>query len=186
MPSLVVAEFQNDLQGALQQRFLPTDVRKEWASIPGSVGVYSPRLDLAVGPFATGELRYGPTYDTLFERNRGFVTALWTAHRSNVGDGEIGGQTLEGLRTANRNARCFLAIEIENQVTRKHLMGGAINAAALGRLGIAVGWDQRRLMALLRLRRYLNFLAGVDKPTFSVNNLLILSPEQLSAAVSRS
>lgn len=86
--------------------------------------------------------------------------------------------TLDEALGANGNARCFLAIEIENKVSRKHLLGGMINAAALGHLGIYVGWSDVMVRAMLRARRYLHFLQSVGKPTMPVGNLLVLSREQ--------
>lgn len=83
----------------------------------------------------------------------------------------------------NRNARCFLAIEIENKVSRKHLMGGAINAAAPGRAGLAVGWSDQMVRAFVKLRAYLLYLARVGKNTFDPFNLLIVNRIQLAAAV---
>ena len=38
----------------------------------------------------------------------------------------------------NSNARCFLAIEIENQTDRKHLMGSSLNSSIMGKIGIVI------------------------------------------------
>jgi hypothetical protein len=89
---------------------------------------------------------------------------------------------LDHALALNHNARCFLGIEIENAVSRKHLMGGAINASALGRLGIAVGWTDARVKSFGRLWKYLDFLSRVGKNSFDTSNLLIVSDVQLSAA----
>jgi len=45
-------------------------------------------------------------------------------------------------------------------------MGGAINAAALGRLGIAVGWTDQSVHSFVRLRTYLLRLAQYSKNNF--------------------
>ncbi len=45
---------------------------------------------------------------------------------------------LEEKLYMNFNARYFLSIEIENQLTQKHLIGGIVNASALGRLEILI------------------------------------------------
>ena len=45
------------------------------------------------------------------------------------------------------------------------LLGGAVNAAALGRIGIVVAWTSEKLKAFAKLRRYLNFLGIVGKNT---------------------
>jgi hypothetical protein len=85
----------------------------------------------------------------------------------------------------NWNARCFIAIDIENQSSRKHLMGSAINAGALGRIGVAVGWDQQKVNQFVRMRRYLRLLSSLGKNSFSTANLLVLHREQLVEAVAR-
>jgi hypothetical protein len=64
-------------------------------------------------------------------------------------------------------------------------MGGAINAAALGRIGIAVGWTPDKVRAFVKLRSYLLYLARVGKNTFNPINLLVLSRQQLSGAIRR-
>jgi hypothetical protein len=71
-----------------------------------------------------------------------------------------------------------LALEIENAVTRKHLLGGVVNACALGRLGILVAWTDPMLRAAFGTRKYLAFLGGVGKPSVNISNLLVLSREQ--------
>ena len=59
------------------------------------------------------------------------------------------------------------------------MIGGAVNASVLGRIGILVAWSPDKLRAAIKLRRYLEFLARVGKNTFDTTNLLILSKEQL-------
>jgi hypothetical protein len=155
----------------------------EWASFTGYPKQYSPRLDLAVGPFSTvpGE-RLVNDYHRLAREHRGFLENLWECHAQNEADlnawNEQCAPDLDSALAANRNARCFLAIEIENQVSRKHLMGGALNAVALGHLGIIIGWTEDKVRAMFRARNYLQFLERVEKPTIAMGNLLILSREQ--------
>lgn len=128
-----------------------------------------------------GQLLLGDEYDRLFRRNKHLCARLVAAHRENAGGGEH--TDAVNVRSGNRNARCFRAIEVENQVSRKHLLGGAVNAAALGRIGVVVGWTPDKLNALLKLRSYFDFLSAVGKPSFSASNLLILAPEQLESAL---
>src|SRR5262245_58746223 len=96
-------------------------------------GVYSPRLDVAVGPFATNQ-RFIEEYNYLMETSRQFIDNILIHHKNNIRqfDNEIDILSFKKLKNKNANARCLLAIEIENRVSRKHLMGGVINAAALG------------------------------------------------------
>jgi hypothetical protein len=83
----------------------------------------------------------------------------------------------------NENARCFIAVEIENESSRKHILGGMVNAAALGRLGIIVAWTPEKLRAVLKMRRYLVYLATVGKRTFDPANLFVLTRGQFDQVV---
>jgi len=108
-------------------------------------------------------------------------------HRSNLRDhGQPDNHfDFEHVCMRNQNARCFMAFEIENEVSRKHLMGGAINAAALGRVGLAIAWNPEKLRAFVRMRSYLLFLSAVGKNTFDPSNLLILSKDQVMDVISK-
>lgn len=163
----------------LSQRFGDACV-EEWPAFTGAGRPYSPRLDIAVGPFAVEELKFGSKYDRLQIHHRAFLKTLWRYHEQNLVKYN-GGMAVpfDHAIGANHNARCFLAIEIENAVSRKHLMGGAVNATALGRLGIIVGWTDEKVKALVQLWRYLNYLGTHEKPTFPLANLFILSRGQL-------
>jgi len=151
---------------------------------------YSPVLDVAVGPFS---IRDGENhildYTELFERNIDFISKLVRTHFGNlslISDKcnveEMQEQVrlkVEDLSSFNLNSRCFIAVEIENSVSRKHLMGGAINASVLGRIAIVSGYSDEKHNAFLKLYRYFMFLQSVGKPTFKTNNLLIVSASQL-------
>lgn len=156
----------------------------EWPSLRGVPGSYSPRLDIAVGPFSVGDEHFGQRYDGLVARHRDYLRTLWRAHAETLSRHD-GGQPVafDEVVAANWNARCLLAIEIENKVSRKHLLGGTFNAMALGRIGILVGWTPDKVRALVKARNYFRFLAGVNKPTIAVNNLLILDRAQAQAAL---
>lgn len=177
--------FQRRLHQRLETLFRGIEARMEWAAMATQPGVYSPRLDNAVGPFATEDRKYGERYDEMVEQYSTFLRGLHDRHIKNS-------QTLvvpmpqvafESLCSFNYNSRCFLGIEIENEVSRKHLMGGAINAAALGRFGIVIGWTPDKVRALLNLVRYLQFLGEVGKNTFRPHNLWVLSPQQFWEAI---
>lgn len=185
MPKSPVDEFQQELGQRLRTLFPGVPVKTEWATMRDENGLYSPRLDLAVGPFAVQDNVYVAEFDRLLETHYHFVQRLYDLSVSNLKKYDASPEIVDIQEAIHRNAnaRCFLAIEIENQVNRKHLMGGAINAAALGRLGLAVGWTPDKVKAFVRLRRYLLFLANVKKNTFSPHNLLVLSKDQLRDAV---
>lgn len=167
----------------LQRRF-GKDCVREWCAFNAPSRPYSPRLDAAVGPFAYERARLTTEYLRLVEQHRSFLERLWESHVRNLA--RYGSEEAFGFDMAinsNPNARCFLAIEIENRVSRKHLMGGALNAAALGHVGIVVGWTEDKVKALVQLRRYLHFLSEVQKPSMPVDNLVILGRAQLLSLV---
>lgn len=180
-----IRQFQDAL-GRQLTSLLKVEVRSEWRTMAG-LAMYSPCLDVAVGPFATGELQLGEKFDALLARHHEFLHHLYELSNENVDQHGEGGARFDfhDLAHRNWNSRCFLAIEIENRVSRKHLMGGAINAAALGRIGIAVGWTPDKVRAFVKLRSYLLYLARVGKNTFNPINLLVLSRQQLRGATGR-
>lgn len=77
-----------------------------------------------------------------------------------------------------------MALEIENRVTRKHLLGGVVNASALGRVAIVIGWIEEKVRALVKLQSYWSFLSSVGKNTYRTQNLLIMNPTQFNEALS--
>ena len=169
---------QRRLLERLCERF-DQECRMEWHAFSGIDSQYSPRLDLAVGPFAIGDLKLEEKYDALTEVHREYMASLWRAHVSNVGcsDQDIS-RLFHAASSQNSNARCFLAIEIENRGSRKHVLGGMLNAASLGRFGIMIGWTDDSVRMLVRARQYLMFLMEARKPSLPFSNLLILNREQ--------
>ncbi len=160
-------------------------VHTEWRSV-FEPGIYSPRVDVAVGPFAVvhGE-RYIDDYNEMMVNTSELFDQLIRFHLSNTQEDLPPGAIFVRLRDTNPNARCLIAIEVENTGSRKHLMGDAINAAALGRIGVVVGWTPEKFRAFLNLKRYFNYLKGVGKNTFNLGNLLILDKNQLVDAIQR-
>lgn len=169
-------------------------IQTEWRAVKEIKGIYVPRVDIAVGPFATEQgvsMEY--EYDLLTSKSTALLNLLLTHHNNNVQnylqmdeqilDRSLMLRNIASLRHHNRNARCFLAIEIENEVSRKHLLGGAVNASALGRIGIVVGWTESKVNALVRLLAYWNYLGSVEKNTFEASNLLLLSRDQLRDSI---
>ncbi len=185
MPKSPVRAFQESLCPKLTTIFPGVPVAREWAAMVDERGLYSPRLDIAVGPFASGTQVYVEEFEHLVREHEDFLCRLYECHLANLSQygGLEWGTDFVSVTAKNPNARCFLAIEIENEVSRKHLMGGAINAAALGRIGIAVGWTPEKVKAFVRLRSYLLFLARVGKNTFDPTNLLVLTKDQMQDAI---
>lgn len=182
-------EYQLELKSRLQYIFTGEEIEEEWRSMREeyALSIYSPRLDIAVGPFATRE-PLGLTYDRIMRRpaTEEFLKQLVEFNSINIekfGDGFVRPMELDEIKYMNHNARCFLAIEIENLVSRKHLMGGAINASALGRIGIVIPWSDEKLRAFVKLIRYLHYLRNAQKNTFDTSNLLIVTKDQMLHAI---
>ncbi len=168
------------LTSALTGEFAGCPVSAEWSAMRGEPETYSPRVDIAVGPYAL-DRGYGDEYDALGRIHQRFLERIHAKFRLNVAslDPTDFVPPLDDICAHNFNARCFLAIEIDNTGSRKHLMGGAVNAAALGRVGLSVAGRPGVLKPLLKTRRYLRFLASVGKNTFDNRNLMIVTVEQL-------
>lgn len=116
---------------------------------------------------------------------RRFIEKLIEYNQINLGmhDGFVMPATFNTIRNLNHNSRCLIAIEIENKVSRKHLIGGVVNASALGRIGVVIPWSDEKLRAFVKLVGYLQYLKNVDKNTFNTTNLLIVTKEQIQTAI---
>jgi hypothetical protein len=166
---------------------LREEVRHRRRDYPRRSRMYCPVIDVAVGPFATHQ-RHVRDYDRLTRDYEGFLFRILSAHAQNLNDfGSIyPAQTFYDLCSGNRNARCFLAIEIEKgNPDLKYLMGSMINASALGRIGILVAWNPYRLRSLLRVRENFLYMSELGKNTFDTTNLLFLDKDQLTDALGR-
>ena len=157
----------------------------EWSSI-FEKGIYSPRVDIAVGPFAVVEgERYINEYNYLMDVSSTLIYQLIEFHLNNTKENITPDNLFKQLSFFNPNSRCFMAIEIESTGSRKHLMGDAVNASALGRIGIVIGWTQEMFVSFLNLKRYFDYLGRVGKNTFNLANLLILDSNQLRDSIQR-
>gem|GEM_PF-994622 len=149
--------------------------------------MYSPALDLAIGPFAT-DRPYVDEYDLMVTRSKSMLLDMFRCFKLNLR--EFGSSYPAGAFTRiwrlNPNSRCFLAIEIERRNrSMKYLEGSMFNSSAYGRIGILVAWDQSRLDDLLRAREHFTYLGALRKNTFNTENLLILNKEQFSQSLER-
>jgi len=187
MPANEVTQYQTMIAPRLVQALGGVEVLPEWRTMAGQARLYSPRLDLAVGPFAVGDEIYTERFNHMAEQYANFLHLMYEL---SIGNFQKYGTNqkippFEEVIYRNGNSRCFIAVEIENRVSRKHLMGGAINAAALGRIGIAVGWTDPMVRAFVKLRAYLLYLASVGKNTFEPFNLLVLNKDQFIQAIEK-
>jgi len=191
MKSSETNAFGNKMKDLLQIYY--RDVKKQdvlieapWSSRIG-VKAYSPRVDIAVGPFATKEQLISE-YNRLAKVSQNLINLCLNDFRKNYSN--FSWRFPKKERTLprnyhsfsdsayNQNARCFLAIEIEKSRDGKHELGDIVNASALGRIGIIVAWNGQILRSFLRILEYFSFLQRVEKPTFNSGNIIILRKDQ--------
>lgn len=135
--------------------------------------MYSPAIDLAVGPFAISR-SYVAQYDRMAQWSADMLGGMLRAFERNLRkfDSRYTAPSLERLCALNMNARCFLAIEIERgNASVRYLTGSTFNASALGGVGIVVAWDRHRLADLLRAREYFSNSGEIGKNTFDTGNM---------------
>jgi len=188
-------EIANKLSVLLDRQGYRPDVRVPWPAFSGhGRQIYSPKVDIAVGPFAIENRRYEYEYDRMVNSFNRLIDTWIDMFRRNwqsyIGDrywrvppGSPSGYRDFVEHGANRNARCFIAIEVENETTRKHLMGSISNAGALGRVGILAAWQEKVLRAAIRMREYFDFLQEVEKRTFNMSDVIVLTKDQLAASL---
>lgn len=167
----------NDYFNGLRNGF-PIEVKTQWPAFVRDKR-YSPRVDVAVGPFATDK-RYMGEYDSLSRKARPLLELIFEEFEKNVQAFNPEAQYVDrrSYLNFNINARCFMAIEIEKSGSRKHRLGDIVNASALGRIGIIVAWEKKDLRSFLKILEYFNFLQSVGKNTFQTKNIAVLDKEQ--------
>ena len=90
---------------------------------------YSPRVDLVVGPLSVEPiLNQTYAYNNMLRNINiySFLEKVYHQHIINVyleWINEIRIPELHDLVHKNQNARCFIALEIENSSSKKHIMG---------------------------------------------------------------
>ena len=182
---MTAKEYQNIIRPLIQTKLIGLEVKNEWAAFTGYRHQYSPRVDIAVGPYSivAGE-NQTHVYNQLVNsvNINTFIRKLYELHIENVRlkvDNEITIPDFDELIYKNQNARCFLAIEIENENSKKHIMGSLINAASLGRIGIGIAYTDKTMKTFIRIMNYLGFMRRVKKNTYDTTNFLIVSKTQM-------
>lgn len=175
-------EYQNKKKAALKRLY--DEVEVQWHPFRGhGRGIYAPKVDIAVGPFAT-ETRHEDQYFELLKQTRDFIKCLIEKHNQNVENNEER-TSFDCITHFNKNARCLLCIEIEDTGSRKHCLGDLVNASALGRVGILIARSEKILKVFLRQRVYLHFLKRVGKNTFRTDNALVLTADQFDDCLAK-
>lgn len=182
---MTAKQYQEFILPRIATKFNNLETLSEWSAFRGMNYQYSPRVDLAVGPFSiTPNRNQTEEYNRILQNETidRFLRSVYDYHVENVGEewlNEIIIPEFDILKHKNQNARCFLAIEIENTSTKKHIMGSMVNAASLGRIGIGIAYNESVKRTFLRILNYLAFLKRVEKNTYDTTNFLILTKEQL-------
>jgi len=183
---MTTSEYQNIIAPLIQNKFPELEVETEWIAFRGYNNHYSPRVDIAVGPFS---IAHGHNqmhnYNNLIEDEhiRGFLRSVYDLHCANVGEeihNEINILPFNRVISKNQNARCFLSIEVENKNSKKHFIGSLINAASLGRVGIGIAYNETALRTFIRIMNYLGFLKRVEKNTYDTGNFLVVTKRQFA------
>lgn len=181
---MTAKEYQDLTTPLLFNKLVDLEVVDEWSAFRGINYQYSPRVDIAVGPFSvTPNRNQTAEYNRILRRENidQFLKRIYDLHVENIGlewVNELNVPEFDYLTRKNQNARCFLAIEIENSSTKKHIMGSMINAASLGRIGIGIAFNDSVKRTFLRIMNYLAFLKRVEKNTYDTTNFMILTKEQ--------
>lgn len=182
---MTAGQFQENITHLIAIKLNPLEVIKEWRAFENIPYQYSPRVDIAVGPFSVRpESDRTIEYNQLLNDNHinSFLRLVYNYHIENIGNewlNEIKIPEYDFLVQKNKNARCFLSIEIENTSTKKHIMGSIINAASLGRVGIGIAYNDSVKRTFIRNMNYLGFLKRVEKNTYDTTNFLIITKEQI-------
>lgn len=140
--------------------------------------LYSPRLDICVYPTNTNRRGAGNAdIRGAFENSRQLMTTLHgVSHRRQEPYDLV-------MRGSNINPRCFLAIEIENSGSKKHMLGDIINAAYLGLFGIVVAVGTEKHRSFARILDYLKFCVAVGKAQERFENVLLFEADELLEAL---
>jgi hypothetical protein len=176
---LTVKEYQKLVAKRLQT-LLKLPVEREWPAMKEQRSVYSPLVDIAVGPFAYDSSCITDQHDSVVRQWEKPIKTMLAYHKQNMKSlhWDTCQTSFKDLCYKNKVARCSLAIEIENGVNPKHLIGDVLNAIVLGRLGIVVAYTPDTLRAFGRIRKYLFYFSIATN--FDTTNLLILNREQLA------
>lgn len=127
--------------------------------------LYSPRLDYAVGPYNLDRHR---------EENVGRINNAFRDFQPMIQQlVEEGTGDLSAISHYNSNPRMFIAIEMEDKTSRKHRLGGIINASALGKVGILVGANAEVYWSVFKIKSYLEYLRTYKSVILAPNVIAI-------------
>lgn len=180
---MTTKEYQSELTESLIEYFDNLEVKSEWAAFKRGGLQYSPRVDIAIGPFNVQGPNIAHQYDRLVgsRKVRSLVSLFYEAHHQNI-RAQFGREpripSLTQVVRRNWNARCLMTIEIENENSRKHIMGSLLNAASLGRVGVGIAFNEASFNSFKMIWSYQGFLRHVSKNAYDTTNFLIVTKDQ--------
>lgn len=142
-------EYQKEISTKLKNIFEEIKV-EEPMRLPHNI--YTPRVDVAIGPFAYNDSLSGE-YNNLLSTHQELLNKLK--------EKSINKDWLDfGI---NDNPRCFIAIEVENSTEKdtKHLLGSITNASILGKVGILIVFNNKK--GLENMKNYFKFAKEHNK-----------------------
>ena len=131
---------------------------------------YSPRLDIAVGPFNITDEDASKDAEKI--RNAGQLPLVKTLE-------EIGRSQNPGFKLNCANPRCLLAIEIELNKGSKYMLGDFTNASMMGLIGLVIG-SEKTVRWLKQVGEYVRRVVDVKKaPRNFLSNVVCLERNEL-------
>ncbi len=170
-----VKDYQELVCYSLRQIFGESEVKIEWDVAKDreddfTRDLYCPRLDIALGPFNIDRnIDHNKSeIENALQYHRDFIRRL--IHSSQHSHDNID----EFLDKRNKNPRCFLAIEIENSGSSKHMLGNIANVSIIGSLGIVIPFNDKQLSLCMRIKEYVSFASSVKKVKAIFENVLVI------------
>ncbi len=144
--------------------------------------LYSPRCDIAVGPFAF-TCQYQEKYNTLLHNQeiKSFLRTLLQGSE-NTGSRDVEDFILN-CGEQNRNPRAFMVIEVEGSSCRngKLILGSMVNASIMGQVGIIVPYLENTTQ---RVQAYIKEMGDRQKTPRIFENLIVIKKEKLDKIIS--
>ena len=132
--------------------------------------LYSPRVDLAIGPFnINGDI----------ENNNSSINRFILDNSILITKIKEKGYYFENF-DENKNPRCTIAIEIESSGSRKHMLGDIANASILGKIGLVVPTSIKKYQQFVKIMEFLKFAQSNKKINEVIfNNVIIIKSDDL-------